>query len=191
MAIEKPDYTVVIEKGDIEYRQYSSYLVAETWVESNTDYNVAANEGFRRLFNYITGDNQGQAKIDMTAPVQQSVGSEKIDMTAPVQRAAVGDGWLVNFMLPGKYTLDTAPIPDDKRIQVVKVPGKLMAVRKYSGRWTAKNYGKHSDKLTSELEQAGIEITGEVVSAVYDPPFMPPFMRRNEVMVPVASIPGS
>jgi hypothetical protein len=31
----------------------------------------------------------------------------------------------------------------------------------------------------------GLEATGEPVLARYNPPFMPSFMRRNEVLIPV------
>ena len=57
MALEKPDYEILYEDGNIEYRLYEPYLVAQTEVSMDDNYNSASNEGFRRLFKYITGSN--------------------------------------------------------------------------------------------------------------------------------------
>jgi hypothetical protein len=190
MSIEQPDYTVIYEDGDIEYRQYDSYLVAETVIENVEDSSSAGNEGFRRLFRYITGGNQGQSKIAMTAPVQQTPSSEKIAMTAPVQQVNSSEGWRVAFMLPTQYTMETAPVPTDPRIQIREVPGRLMAVLRYSGRWTERNRVEKRTSLFASIDANGIEQMGEMQSAFYDPPYTPPFMRRNEVMVEVNRSPA-
>lgn len=191
MSLEQPSYSVVYADDDVEYRQYEPYLVAQTIIEDVEDYKAAGNEGFRRLFRYITGSNKTDDEIAMTAPVQQSSTSEKIAMTAPVQQSSAAGDRRVSFMLPKKYTMETAPVPTDPRVSVESVPGRLMAVRLYSGRWTERNYNKQRSRLLDSVAAARVETIGEAESALYNPPYTPPFMRRNEVMVQVSSIPAT
>ncbi len=190
-AIESPKYTVIYKDEVVEYRQYEPYIVAETVVSNSSSYQAASNEGFMRLFRYITGNNSSQSNIEMTAPVQQAAASEEIAMTAPVQRVETPEGWSVAFMLPGKFTMESAPLPSDERIVLRPVPGQLMAVVRYSGRWTERNYEKHKEQLLEGIESAAVKPLGVVESAAYDAPYVLPFLRRNEVMIQVKSAPVS
>lgn len=189
VGLEQPGYRVVFEADGIEYRQYEPYLVSETVIEAASSYKAAGNEGFRRLFRYISGGNSGENKIAMTVPVAQTAPSEKIAMTAPVQQTEFGEGWRVAFMLPSQYTLDTAPKPTDSRVTIREIPGRLTAVSRYSGRWTAANYEKKRAVLLAALEQAAVTPVGDVQSALYNGPFTPPFLRRNEVVVEIDRLP--
>jgi hypothetical protein len=191
MSLEQPEYTVVYSEGDVEYRQYESYLVSETIIEGAGSYEAAGNEGFRRLFRYISGGNQSQAKIDMTVPVQQTPRSEKIAMTVPVQQVSSAEGWRVTFMLPGQYTLETAPQPQDPRVQVREVPARLVAALRFSGRWTDSNFDKKKRILLASMEAGSVQPMGELQSAMYSAPYIPPFMRRNEVMVEADRLPAA
>ena len=191
LAIESPQYTVLYEDDVVEYRQYEPYIVAETVVISSSSFGSASSEGFRRLFGYITGDNSSQVELDMTAPVQQSTAGEDIAMTSPVQQLQTSQGWRVAFMLPSKFSIETAPLPTDERIMLREVPGQLLAVVRYSGRWTERNYEKHKGRLIKRLEASEIESLGAVEFAAYNAPFVLPFLRRNEVMIEVKSVPKS
>lgn len=190
MSIEKPKYEVVYTDGEVEYRQYEPYLVAETRITNASSYKAAGNEGFQRLFRYISGGNSSRAKIAMTAPVQQSSG-EKIAMTAPVSQAENADGWAVAFMLPTRYTMETAPVPADQRVQIREIPGRLMAVKRFSSRWTEGNFARREADLLAVLSAEAIETVGKVERAAYNSPFTLPFMRRNEVMVQVDRLPAT
>ena len=189
-GIEKPAYDVLFVADDIEYRLYQPYLIATTIVETNDSYNKAANAGFMRLFRYISGDNLSREEIEMTSPVQQQKAT-KISMTAPVQQVQTAQGWAISFMLPGAFTFENAPIPTDNTIAIEQMPSILMAVIRYSGRWTEKNFNKQQDKLRQAIENSNIQILSSAESAVYNPPFMPPFMRHNEFMFEVSGYPDN
>ena len=186
LRLENTTYKVVYDNGGIEYRKYEPYLVSETVIENASNYRAAGNEGFRRLFQYISGANASQSKVSMTVPVAQTESSQKISMTVPVQQTEVTDGWRVAFMLPTEYTLETAPQPTDSRVHIRAVPGKLTAVIRYSGKWTESNYAMKLATLMESLQQLSIKPIGEFQSAQYAPPGTPGFLRRNEVLIPVA-----
>lgn len=190
VGLEQPGYTVILREGPIEFREYAAYRVAETIIEDTASYTAAGNEGFRRLFRYISGGNRSQEKIAMTAPVEQAVNAgEKIAMTAPVEQAATGAGWRVAFVLPSQYSLDTAPVPTDPRVRLREVPARRVAVLQYSGRWSEQNFSERAAELEGALVGAGVTPLGPVQAAMYNGPFVPPFLRRNEVMVAVAGLP--
>lgn len=183
MAIERAKYTVVEREGNFELRQYEPHLVAETIVEG--DFDEVGNEGFRRLFDYISGKNRKQQSISMTAPVSQEADSEKISMTAPVNQVRVGGKYRITFLMPAKYTMETLPEPLDTRVELKEVPGQLIAALRYSGTWSRDRYEKKRVRLQALMRQKGLEPAGEAIFARYNPPFMPWFLRRNEVLIPV------
>ena len=170
MAIEEPRYQVIEQDGAFELRDYAAYLVAETRVEAS--FTEAGSEAFRRLFRYISGNNAAQQKIAMTAPVTQ---------------VADADGYRVAFVVPSRYSASTVPEPLDPRIEIRAVPARRVAVWRYSGRWTQERYDQMERQLREAIAARGLSVDGPPVLARYDPPFMPWFMRRNEVLIPTAA----
>ncbi len=185
MAIEEPSYSVLETEGNFELRSYSSYIVAETYVAGN--FEAVGSEGFRRLADYIGGKNRKKESISMTAPVSQNPASEKIPMTAPVSQAQKNGRWRIAFMMPSTYTMETLPVPDGDRIVLRDEKEKTVAVICYSGTWGKERYMDHETKLRDWISTKGWKIIGEPLWARYNPPFMPWFMRRNEIMIPVQS----
>lgn len=183
MAIEEAPYEVVKIEGPFEIRDYDPHVVAETFVEA--DLESAGSSAFQRLFRYISGANRTQAKIDMTAPVSQVKG-EKIEMTAPVGQQKAGDQWVVSFMMPASYSMETLPKPDDPQVTLREVPARRIAAVRYSGFWSKKNYTKNMLKLVAWIQGQGLESVGEPIWARYNAPFVPWFMRRNEVLIQVS-----
>ena len=182
-ATEEAKYSVISQSGDFEIREYEPSIVAETLIED--EFEDAGSRAFRKLFNYISGANSKQDKIAMTSPVSQEKRSEKIAMTSPVGQRQAGTAWVVAFMMPASYTMDTIPMPEDPAVEIRPVPAYRAAAVRYSGTWSEKNYRKQLDRLQHWMEENDLQANGQPVWARYDPPFKPWFMRRNEILIPV------
>ena len=160
MAYEEANYEVVKQNKVYEIRKYSDRLAIEA---------ITSNEGssFRKLFNYISGNNENKEEISMTTPVTQV--EKKGNMT-------------MQFYLPSKFNKDNTPIPSNSEVKVLNIKGGYYAVIKYSGRASNKNFIKHKDILKNELKKNDITILSSPIKATYDKPFTLPMLRRNEAM---------
>lgn len=185
MAVEEAAFRVVKKDGDFEVRDYAPQIVAEVLVEGSLE--EAGNTAFRPLFRYIDGENRAQTKIAMTAPVAQEVAGEKIAMTAPVSQEKSGDRWVVSFMMPANFTMETIPQPNDPAVVLRELPARRMAAVRYSGFWSEKNYRRHLEELRTWMTSQSLTPAGEPVWARYNAPFVPWFLRRNEILIPVAA----
>jgi hypothetical protein len=184
-ATEEPEYQVVREFSEIEVRQYAAYTVAEVTVPGPAG--DAGSQAFPILAGYIFGKNKGDKKLAMTAPVTQIPVPVKLDMTAPVTQTAMPGGFLVQFVLPKGVTPESAPEPLDTRVQLRAIVPAQVAVIRYSGFWSESNYNEHLAKLQAALRGANLAWTGEAIFSRYNPPFMPWFLRRNEIWLTLVS----
>ncbi len=186
MAIEEPEYDVLLTGEDFEIRRYAEYIVAEVDVDGGM--RESGNSAFRILAGYIFGNNVAGEKMRMTAPVEASAAEEgtRMNMTAPVESQPGADGTTTYaFVMERKYTLETLPKPVDPRIRIAVRPARTMAVRRYSGTWSEANYEEHRTALLEALDAARLKPVGPPVWARYDAPMTPWFMRRNEIMIQV------
>ena len=137
MSYEEPKYKTIKTSDVYEIREYDDRLAVEIEY-SNED------SGFRYLFNYISGENKSSEKVKMTVPVTQSV---KINMTTPVTQSTQDGKMKMQFFLPSKFTLENAPQPTNKRVNLIIIKGGVYAVISYSGRLTNRNYSTLSVSL--------------------------------------------
>ena len=165
-AIEEPAYSVekAWEADQIEIRRYAPRVMAVTTMQGNDD------DGFRVLAGYIFGGNATEQKIAMTAPVQQSMAGEA----------------KMAFMIPAEYALEDLPAPDDERVGFEEAPAYTAAVIQFSGWASADKADEHWQRLRQFLIAKEIDIAGEPTLNQYNPPWTLPFLRRNEIIVPVA-----
>ena len=166
IAIEEPVYQVekAWEAEQIEIRAYAPRIMAVTGMNEDSD------SGFRVLAGYIFGGNAEEQKIAMTAPVQQTMAGEK-EMA---------------FMMPAEYALKDLPQPEDQRVSFREAPAYTAAVIQFSGWASAEKADENWQQLQRFLIAEGIDITGEPTLNQYNPPWTLHFMRRNEIIVPVA-----
>ena len=182
--VEQPDYKVTMTNGAIEIRSYGPMIAAEAEVKGERK--AAINEGFRLIAAYIFGANKPNAKIAMTAPVQQQ-STQKIAMTAPVTQQSTGDSWTVRFIMPSSWTLEALPAPNDPRVTLKPVLAKRMLAIRFSGTANDSLIQSKTDELRRYAADKNLATTGEPLLAFYNPPWTLPFLRRNEVMLELAA----
>lgn len=182
MAIEEPSYQVIEKTDQVEIRRYPAIIVAETKIDA--EFEAASNQAFGRLFDYISGQNQPKDKIAMTAPVIQTQG-DKIAMTAPVTQQSSEQGYLVQFVMPARYTMDNIPQPTDNQVTIRQLEPRLMAVHRFSGSWSFEHYRDKLSLLRQALTNTSYTPVGQPIFARFNPPFWPWFLRRNEIWIEV------
>lgn len=167
-AAEQPAYESLGERDGVELRQYASMAVAATHVEGA--FSTSLQEGFHRLAGYLFGGNLGEHSLAMTAPVS-------------MQRR--GAAWRMTFVMPSEFTLESLPVPLDARIRLEAVAAKRMAALRFSGRASEEAVKAWTAELMDRLHRQRLHAVGEPILAQYHSPFMPPFLRRNEILVEV------
>ena len=168
---EQQPYEVLETYPGFEVRRYPEHLVAE--VDVTGPFGAAGNLAFPRLARYIGGHNRGSRKVAMTAPVVQEQDP----------RSGV---FVIGFVMPSELGAEGAPEPMDSAVRTRQVPAQTAAALRFSGRWSRGSYQSHADELLRLLDEAGLTVTGRPRFARFDPPWTPWFMRRNEVVIPVA-----
>jgi SOUL heme-binding protein len=180
-TVEQPKYALVTQDGAIELRDYPALVVAE--VTRRGDRNNAVRAGFGPLAGYIFAKNRGGESVSMTAPVTQQ--RETIAMTAPVTQTPTGSAdetWLVRFVMPAKYTLETLPKAGNDDVRLLQVPSARRAAIRFSGVATDGLITTNETMLREWLAARRITILGAPTYAYYNDPFTPGPLRRNEVI---------
>lgn len=179
---EQPKHQLISKDGRFEVRQYPALLVAETITKGSR--HEALNLGFRNLANYIFARSRGGKKISMTAPVLQD--REKIPMTAPVlQNEAQNGSWRTRFVMPAHYTRPTLPQPP-QGISIEELPSRCLAVVRFSGRANDAAISDQESALRKWMLAHDLKPSGSAEYAFYNSPFIPPFLRHNEILIPVS-----
>ncbi|WP_395338458.1 SOUL family heme-binding protein [Ningiella sp. W23] len=188
-GVESAPYTLLVEDkaAQIEVRNYESMVLVSANMQGD-----GRNSAFRKLFKYITGANEGEREIAMTAPVfidqdnaaQNSEGAE-IAMTAPVFMNENTNEPSMSFVMPASFTIDTTPIPTDPEITVSEITDYKVVAIKFSGTLGDANVDEHTRLLVNWAKDKGYNLKSEPVLAGYNGPLTLPMYRRNEVLIEI------
>lgn len=164
---ESAPYQVERASGKFEVRDYPALTVVETPMAREAS---ESDRSFNRLFRFITGGNEAQKKIAMTTPVFMSGGE-----TNPVMA----------FVMPADLKTGEVPAPLDDSVTVREIPPGQFAVLRYSGARNASNEAGSLAQLRDWIQSQGLKELSPPIYGYFDPPWTPPFLRRNEVMVKI------
>lgn len=167
MSVEKAAYQVLLQDGDFELRRYDPMIVV-----TSRDSDLAGGNGFNRLFNYISGNNQDSRQISMTAPVIDTL---------------EGQQSTTSFVMPRQLAMEDVPLPKDPALNPREVPGRQVAAIRFSGTTSARDLNEKIDELNEWLAKKKLRPIGAMELARYNAPYVPPFARRNELIVEVAA----
>jgi hypothetical protein len=182
---EQQRYNVIEKIGkNILIRQYPTRIVAETTVDANSSTNPRG-DAFRIVAAYIFGANKARQKIDMTAPVEIAKPSVKIPMTAPVEIDSADNAVVMRFFMPSSYSKNDLPEPTDPRVRLVELKPITFAVLLFSGSTGEKAISIRTTELMSAIQNTKWRASGPSTAFFYNPPWTLPFLRQNEVAVPV------
>ena len=161
----------------MEVRRYDPFTVCSVKPNGSADGKVKA-ASFGALAGYILGKNEECLKMQFNKPALQH-----------------GDGHdhCMAVVLPSKYwdNVGDAPSPlADSGVSVECHDGGDYACVRFSGVASKGDVSKHRELLFAEISKDGgfvVDSDADVVLAQYDPPFVLPWKRTNEVMVKVLS----
>lgn len=202
---KEPKFKVLSKQGNCEIRLYPKIVVARVRVDG--DRGTALNEGFRILAAYIFGKNKPVGRDQDADGAETSVSKngsgskasrllstatanfkgQKIDMAAPVTIELEGRRWLITFIMPEEYADNIAalPAPIDNRIEITEIEERKLATIKFAGSASERQFTKKRDELLKLIGGMGMSAAGQSIHAYYNPPFALPFLKRNEVLIPI------
>jgi len=166
--LKEPTYVVLQKKNEYEIRKYDPYLTA--YITFPGSYKTVTNKGFRALANYIFGDNKQNVSMPMTTPVF-------------VEKEAKIDGYIITFVMPASYKKETLPEPKDSRIKIEEKTSKKVAAYHFSWYPSARRVEQKKKAFMALLKRDGITPRSPIILARYNPPFVLPFLMRNELLV--------
>ena len=168
VSVDIIPYETIEKNGSFEVRKYERLVFASTRMPGGLDSSYSP---FRKLFDYISGNNKKTEKIAMTAPVFLDQGKQ-ITKT-------------MSFVLPESFSLPMTPLPTDSSVKLSELQNFVVAVISFSGFLNQNSISVHRVQLQNWILKRGFKIIGDPKVAGYNPPFTLPFLRRNEILIPI------
>lgn len=162
---ETAPYETLETDGQFELRGYAAFTTAAVDTPA-----WEGSDGFRQIFDYISGGNDAGEKISMTTPVINELAEEASS---------------TEFVMPSDYSGKPLPKPQNPAIHIKEHAPRLVAALRFSGSVGTTRLGQMEGKLRRWIESKGLQATSPLRLARYNPPFVPPFLRRNELLLDV------
>ena len=165
------------QPGHIEIRKYPALVLVQT----SSDASLNGKDGsFMRLFRYISKGNASSQKIAMTTPVLMRESPLMRESRNPA--LPEGAGASMAFVLPAEMTREQAPAPADGAVRIETTEaGEYAALRTTGGRsLLARQRGL--EEMRAILRNTKWSLVGEPIFASYDPPWIPVWFQRNEIL---------
>jgi hypothetical protein len=192
---ETYQYQVLQKDGDFETRLIAPCVLANITLQAS-DYASVNNLAFDVLYNYISGNNLGDGgqnqKVAMTSPVSLEIPSMRLVQSVAQtteQNSGYGVGgygedqsnndknqqqtYTCSFLLPSKYTFETAPKPLDERIKLVEQLEKKVAVYSFKGRGSQKEIEENKPKLDQMIVKHNLQVKSPLSVNRFNAPWVP------------------
>jgi SOUL heme-binding protein len=182
-SIQSPPYERIRSAEGYEIRAYDQLLAAQVSVAG--PWSAALARGVPLLAAYLGGENTTQESIALNRPIGMEPEGESIADAVPVLQQEKNGAWLISFVLPPQWTDVTVPRPNNPTVRIVRLPARTVAVVSFSGRMTQSDAGRHEQELRELLLRDRVVIVGPATAAQYHLPWAPPFLRHNEIMIPI------
>lgn len=169
LGLEKPEYKVLGKAEGYEERQYVPCKWVSTTVQ-DISCDSARSKGFQRLFKYITGDNEKEMKIDMTAPVATKI--------VPGAGPNCENTFTVSFYIPSKHQEDP-PKPKSADVFIEDFPEMHLYSTSFGGFASEDDWIKNARELSEKVKDKNVNEDNYFIAG-YDSPFKL-FNRCNEV----------
>jgi hypothetical protein len=182
VSVETPPYDVIAKKEGYEIRRYPKQFLAQNTYEvpANTDFTSKSGTGFFPLFKFISGNNNTETKISMTAPViMQEV--EGVNGTTRTMSF---------IMSPSTFnSVNQVPTAKDKDIRIVEqANARDMACITFNMSMSTEKNAAKERELREAAQRDGIQLStnrNDVLYLGYNPPYTLPYFRKNEICIPI------
>lgn len=169
--LDKPKYEQKSNPIEgIEERHY----VASKWVSTTIEgmsHEDARSVGFQRLFKYITGNNENNQKVDMTAPVATKI--------VPGAGPNCENSFTVSFYIPTELQ-DNPPEPSASDVFIEEWPPMDVYVTTFGGFAKENDWMSEAKSLTEKINDSRKIREDMWFTAGYNSPFQL-VGRTNEV----------
>lgn len=170
MSIEISPYKIIEKISDnIEIRQYEKIILAT----SNIDKDEDGNSAFRSLFKFISGENNQEQEIKMTAPVFREEIDGKMNMS---------------FVMPAKFNEKNLPKPNNPNVKINLIKNEQFIVIRFSGFASDSNFAENQEILEKTIQEQRLKVDlTKPIRAYYNRPWTLPFLKRNELLFRIKS----